>query len=330
MRFVKKHKWLLFFLIGTIGLVADILTKELAIRYLTIPQFTEKSVKDWNGFLTTVHSSDSSSPLVARLKSMFPSALLENSDSSGSLTVTEPEKGDWIRRLNRLLLRRNLFADVSIPESMSSIVSINSVYLSDTQNEPTVLEISTANRILIEFVFKGNMRSYIKDIYDLELGGEVPVLGDVLSWHLVYNKGMIFGLRPQNLIKGFPVNTVFSVFSVIAVIILIFYYHFTGPSDVFTRLGLCFILPGALGNFYDRIFHASKGVVDFIKVNLHFPPFDPWPIFNFADAYITVGVSLIFISMFFEHRARKNVEPEENQPDSANEIKDTESLVEND
>lgn len=46
------------------------------------------------------------------------------------------------------------------------------------------------------------------------------------------------------------------------------------------------ILGGAFGNFIDRITH--KYVVDFIAIG-------PWPNFNLADAYISIGVLLIIL-----------------------------------
>jgi len=48
-----------------------------------------------------------------------------------------------------------------------------------------------------------------------------------------------------------------------------------------------FVLGGALGNFFDRVFYGF--VFDFIR-------FEPvyFPVFNFADAFITIGVIIIF------------------------------------
>ena len=47
-------------------------------------------------------------------------------------------------------------------------------------------------------------------------------------------------------------------------------------------------------------------MVDFIRVDLGFPPFNPWPIFNVADAFITVGIALVFIDMIrSDLRAKK-------------------------
>jgi signal peptidase II len=52
-------------------------------------------------------------------------------------------------------------------------------------------------------------------------------------------------------------------------------------------VGLVLILGGALGNTSDRVIRGY--VVDFIHV-------PHWPVFNFADVWVTVGVALVLWS----------------------------------
>ena len=58
------------------------------------------------------------------------------------------------------------------------------------------------------------------------------------------------------------------------------------------RIGLLFIAGGAVGNLIDRI--TQQYVVDFI----YFVPID-FPKFNVADIYITIGVALLAVLLFF-------------------------------
>lgn len=60
------------------------------------------------------------------------------------------------------------------------------------------------------------------------------------------------------------------------------------------------ILSGALGNFIDRINHGC--VTDFIHV--HYGNFN-FPIFNIADAAITVGVATWILSLVLDYRHEK-------------------------
>ena len=58
------------------------------------------------------------------------------------------------------------------------------------------------------------------------------------------------------------------------------------------------IFGGALGNIYDRFFR--DGVIDFINTE-----FINWPVFNFADIWLCVGVFLIIIdNLFFANKSK--------------------------
>jgi signal peptidase II len=67
--------------------------------------------------------------------------------------------------------------------------------------------------------------------------------------------------------------------------------------------GLLIIVPGALGNLFDRVIHSSLGVVDFIRIGISDTVY--WPIFNFADAYVTIGVTLVALNFLQEEQRRK-------------------------
>ena len=132
------------------------------------------------------------------------------------------------------------------------------------------------------------------------------IIGNYLQFWLVYNKGAIFGLDPRHLIPGLPLNIIFYILSAIAIVIIIAYFSKLKASDRLLCLGLSFILPGALGNLYDRVFFPARGVVDFIKMGFSSTVY--WPIYNLADVYVTVGVSLILLSMLRDELARKKSE----------------------
>lgn len=133
----------------------------------------------------------------------------------------------------------------------------------------------------------------------------VPLVGDWLELVLVYNKGAVFGLDPRQLIPGFPVSLFFTVFHVLAVIVLTVYYFYLKKSDRLMHWALAVILPGALGNLLDRVVHPAQGVVDFIKMDLRVWPFNPWPVYNMADMFVTIGVCLMIAVFIFDDRRRK-------------------------
>ncbi|HDU1291022.1 TPA: signal peptidase II, partial [Listeria monocytogenes] len=67
-------------------------------------------------------------------------------------------------------------------------------------------------------------------------------------------------------------------------------------------ISLAFILGGAIGNFIDRVLHQE--VVDFVQTvwgNYYFP------IFNVADAALSVGVVLMLVYVFVDDRKTKGI-----------------------
>ena len=57
------------------------------------------------------------------------------------------------------------------------------------------------------------------------------------------------------------------------------------------------IISGGFGNAFDRLYQGY--VTDFLKVVIapgsNISLLDPWPIFNLADIYVSIGVFLLII-----------------------------------
>ena len=72
-------------------------------------------------------------------------------------------------------------------------------------------------------------------------------------------------------------------------------------QSVWAAIGLGGIIGGALGNLADRIFRGAAwgrgAVVDFIDLQW-------WPIFNVADACITIGLVLVLFDLYRSERRR--------------------------
>lgn len=89
------------------------------------------------------------------------------------------------------------------------------------------------------------------------------------------NKGIIFGLFNQNNILWIVITTFF-------IGIILYFYQ----REKNYRLSLSFLLAGALGNLIDRV--AYGFVIDFLDFKI-------WPVFNFADMYLVIGVLLTLL-----------------------------------
>jgi signal peptidase II len=124
----------------------------------------------------------------------------------------------------------------------------------------------------------------------LGLFDSVTVIPGFFSLTRVHNTGAAFGL--MNAID-LPFKTaIMALVQTTALVGLAFYASTLAPGQRLTRVGLSFVIGGAIGNLIDRI---SAGYVldffDFYWRSWHF-----WA-FNIADASITIGVALMILDL---------------------------------
>jgi signal peptidase II len=138
------------------------------------------------------------------------------------------------------------------------------------------------------------------DIKGMEYGRSVHIAGDWLKLTFIENPNMAFGVELGG--RVFLIS-----FALLASIGLVVYLYKHRKDKLIIRAALGILLAGALGNLVDRIFFGvfygyapifRGNVVDFIDVDLfsfHIfnGTFKFWPIFNVADAAVTVGVLLL-------------------------------------
>lgn len=118
----------------------------------------------------------------------------------------------------------------------------------------------------------------------------VDVIDGYFQIRLRLNRGAVWGIlsdRPELLL----------LLSILAIAFIVYMLlkarERTAPLPV--SLGL--ICGGAVGNLWDRHFHA--GVRDFLHVFWQDAYGKAWPTFNLADAFIVIGVGLyIFLEIF--------------------------------
>jgi len=145
----------------------------------------------------------------------------------------------------------------------------------------------------------------------MQLGASIPILGDFLRLTFIENPGMAFGID----IGG---RLFLTIFSLIASVGILIYLYKIREESLAVRIPLAMILGGAVGNLIDRIFYGVifgesplfyGKVVDFIDVdffNIDFLNFhiSRWPVFNIADASVSLGVLMLLVF----HRKFTNVE----------------------
>lgn len=165
----------------------------------------------------------------------------------------------------------------------------------------------------------------------MTLGEEIPVMGDWFVLHFTENDGMAFGLKLGG-VTGKFVLTFFRILAVVAITYYLISQIIKGISTVLVVLIAC-ILAGAIGNILDSVFYGRfftestflteavwapetggysgwfRGkVVDMLYfpiIETHYPEWVPKfggrtfiffrPVFNIADAAISIGVFSILL-----------------------------------
>ena len=137
----------------------------------------------------------------------------------------------------------------------------------------------------------------------------INVIGELARFQLVFNKGAAFSSRPQDLMPFLPPWLFFLLISVVAAVVLFWFYRSIDKRDYLSRLGVVMIIGGAIGNFIDRM--RLQMVVDFIDCD--FPDFimTRFPTFNVADSFVTVGVALVILSPVILRKLHKQIKGEE-------------------
>ena len=128
----------------------------------------------------------------------------------------------------------------------------------------------------------------------LEYGVPHNVVGDLVRFTLVYNRGAAFSMHVGDASRWF--------FSIVAVVVLAFLarlYRATPRDDVTRGLALGLVCAGAIGNLIDRL-RSALGVIDFIDVGIGEQL--RWYTFNVADMGVSVGAVLLAWSLWQEDR----------------------------
>ena len=112
-----------------------------------------------------------------------------------------------------------------------------------------------------------------------------------LNLILVHNTGAAFSLLSD---AGGWQRWLFLLISLTVSIILVIWLYRLKENQLVISFSLALILGGAVGNLIDRIFLGY--IIDFIDIyykNYH------WPVFNLADASITLGAALFILKNLF-------------------------------
>lgn len=130
----------------------------------------------------------------------------------------------------------------------------------------------------------------------MEVGERVAVWDPYLAILSHRNSGAAWGMLQGQM-------WLFYIVTIVVVAGILYYFHKHGQEGgVGFRVSLMMLLGGALGNFIDRL--RMGEVVDFVDVLIPVINYD-FPIFNVADAALTIGVVLLIVQMLLEELREK-------------------------
>ena len=105
----------------------------------------------------------------------------------------------------------------------------------------------------------------------------IPALSHLFNLTFVKNTGAAFGLFPNG-------STLFVIIALVVTAGIALYFHHIPRGEWLLKISLAMQFGGAMGNLLDRV--RLGYVVDFVDFHM-------WPVFNFADTFIVVGVMLL-------------------------------------
>ncbi|MFQ6067157.1 MAG: signal peptidase II [bacterium] len=113
-------------------------------------------------------------------------------------------------------------------------------------------------------------------------GGSIPLIEDFFYLTRVENAGFFFGLVSLKESLAISVN-------VLVILGLIILGRTISGKRLWARIGLGLMIGGAGANLWDRL--GDGQVTDFLD-------FQVWPVFNFADVAVCVGVGIFAWALF--------------------------------
>lgn len=134
-------------------------------------------------------------------------------------------------------------------------------------------------------------------VKNMELGERIPVLDPWFAILSHRNRGAAWGMLQGQM-------WIFYIVTVIVMIGVLYYFHKEAKDKPLFGTSLMILLGGTVGNFIDRIFRGE--VVDFVDVLIPIIRYD-FPIFNIADAALTISVVMLIFVIIKEDQKKVKV-----------------------
>ena len=108
---------------------------------------------------------------------------------------------------------------------------------------------------------------------NFQLNQTLPVINNIFHLTYIHNFGAGFGILQQQ-------RWILVFISIIVIGFIFYYLGRINKKERLLQLLIGFVLGGTVGNLIDRIIYGY--VTDFLDFRI-------WPVFNFADSFVTIG-----------------------------------------
>ncbi|MEO4053598.1 signal peptidase II [Solibacillus sp. CAU 1738] len=132
-------------------------------------------------------------------------------------------------------------------------------------------------------------------VKNMEIGERIAIWDPWLGILSHRNRGAAWGMLQGQM-------WLFTIVTIGVIIAIFYFFHTEAKGKPLFQASLMVLLGGAVGNFIDRLFMGE--VVDFIDVIIPVINYD-FPIFNIADAALTIGVVMLLIAILLDEQQEK-------------------------
>lgn len=123
----------------------------------------------------------------------------------------------------------------------------------------------------------------------MQLSQSITVIPSFFQITYLHNTGAAWSMLEGKMLF-------FYVVTIVALIVMGYFYVSCDKKDKLTLLGLVMMIAGTCGNFIDRvIYQYVRDFLDFYILGYDFP------VFNIADMALCIGVFFILVSVVIDH-----------------------------
>ena len=124
----------------------------------------------------------------------------------------------------------------------------------------------------------------------LKDGLSIAFIPKILNFQYIENRGAAFGILENSRIFFLAITVLVGLVSIYIISKILYFRKFN-----LLTITMIIFLAGGIGNFIDRLFRHY--VIDFFEFD-----FIRFPIFNIADIYVTLSLTIFVILMFFVYK----------------------------